>query len=126
MDFPLITTLRTLFNSVTECPLGLNVFVQAKPWTDARALSPSHQQNTGTRGLYQYQERSRENSLGGVTDWQCRYQDLSRLPPGAAVDSTLRGPPGGRTFTRLTASWACIIRMFLDGFRSESSWVEPR
>ena len=30
------------------------------------------------------------------------------------------------TLTRLTASWACIILMFLDGFRSESSCVEPR
>ena len=30
------------------------------------------------------------------------------------------------TLILLTASWACIIRTFLEGVLSESSWVEPR
>lgn len=30
------------------------------------------------------------------------------------------------TLMRLTASWACIMRTFLEGVLSESSWVDPR
>lgn len=45
------------------------------------------------------------------------------LPPAPLPSAPPERTP---TLTRLTASCACIILMFLEGFRSESSWVDPR
>ena len=35
-------------------------------------------------------------------------------------------PAPGFTLTRSMASWACAMRVLGGGFRSDTSWVEPR
>lgn len=75
-----------------------------------------------------------------VARWQPSLRSLLPVCPAGIVPSKAVGqswsrgvscpppprPPSPPTLTRLTASWACTILMFLDGFRSESSWVDPR
>lgn len=51
------------------------------------------------------------------------------LRPAQAPTSARRPPRSTRrplTLILLTASWACIMRTFLEGVLSERSWVEPR
>ncbi|OWK11878.1 hypothetical protein Celaphus_00003337 [Cervus elaphus hippelaphus] len=53
-----------------------------------------------------------------VSDAQRVSEEPARLP--------IHPPAQGFTLTRSIASWACAMRVLGGGFRSDTSWVEPR